>query len=445
MEKIYDVIVIGSGVAGMAVAHELATKKKIAVIENDLWGGTCPNRGCDPKKLLYAAVETKDAVTHLSGKGFSVNPQVHWPELMSFKESIIKPMSTASKKSLETAEIETVKGKAVFINENTIQVNNDTLTAEKFIIATGARPTLLNIEGKEHLLTSADFLSLKEMPKKVIFIGGGYVAFELATIANAAGAEVHIVHHNDRPLKAFDLELVDELIQQLESKGVTFHYNLNTKSVVQTDDQFILTADNNESITADLVFCATGRTPNSEELNLEKAGVTVDKKGIKVNEYLQSSNEIIFACGDVVSKKVEKLTPVASFEGAYLANYLTGKTSEKITYPSIPTVIYSSPKLAQTGMSTKQATEQKETYEVTTIDATSWFSYRRVNEPVSKIKVITHRETGLLVGASCLNAKADEMINFLTLLINKKITTQETAQFIMAYPTHASDLSSIYK
>ncbi|WP_034552469.1 dihydrolipoyl dehydrogenase family protein [Carnobacterium funditum] len=445
MEKIFDVIVIGSGVGGMAAANGLAAGKKVAIVENDLWGGTCPNRGCDPKKVLYSVVEAKDAVTQLAGKGFSVLPQVDWPELMSFKESIINPMSKGSKDSLQRAGIETIIGKAKFINKNTIQVNEDTLTAEKFIVATGARPSILPIEGKEHLLTSADFLSLSDMPKTVTFIGGGYVAFELATIANAAGAEVHIVHHNDRPLKAFDSELVKDIVHQLESKGITFHFNMDTKKIEKTNDAFILTAENKDPLLTDLVFCATGRGPNIEELDLEKAGVAYDKKGIQINDYLQTSNKDIFACGDVLSKSKEKLTPVASFEGAYLAQYLAKETTERIKYPCIPTVIYSSPKLAQTGITAQQAAEQENKYKVSTIDATSWFSYHRVNEPISKIKIITNLETGLLVGATCLNEKADELINFMSLLINQSMTAEETAQLIMAYPSIASDLGSLYK
>ena len=445
MNKAFDVIIIGSGVGGMAIANGLVAEgKKVAVIEDDLWGGTCPNRGCDPKKTLYSIVEAKDSVTQLIGKGFSHTPQVNWSELMAFKESIINPVSDASNKSLQSAGVETIIGKAKFIDEKTVQVNDGTFSAETFVIATGARPSLLPIEGKDYLLTSDDFLSLPEMPKTVTFIGGGYVSFELATIANAAGAKVHVVHHNDKPLKAFDSELVKQSVQQLEAKGVIFHFNMNTKEIKKNKDSFLVIIENNESIKTDLVFCATGRIPNIEELDLDKAKVDYDKNGIQIDDHLQTSSKNIFACGDVLSKKRAKLTPVASFEGNYLVKYLTGKTTDKIVYPCIPTVVYSSPKLAQTGVSIEQATEQEDDYEVSQIDATSWFSYSRVNEPISKIKLIKNRKTGLLVGATCLNERADDLINFLSLLIDEKMTTKEATQLIFAYPTIASDLSSIY-
>ena len=445
MGRTFDTIIIGSGVAGMAIANGLvADGKKVAIIEDDLWGGTCPNRGCDPKKTLYSIVEARDSVTQLIGKGFSHTPQVNWSELMTFKESIINPMSKASKKSLQSAGVETIIGKAKFIDEKTVQVDDETFSAETFVIATGARPSLLPIEGKDYLLTSEDFLSLPEMPKTVTFIGGGYISFELATIANAAGAKVHVIHHNDKPLKAFDSELVKKSVQQLESKGVIFHFNMNTKEIKKTNDSFLVIAENNESIQTDLIVCATGRIPNIEELDLDKAKVKYDKNGIQINDYLETSSKNIFACGDVLSKNKEKLTPVASFEGNYLVEYLTGKTTEKIVYPCIPTVVYSSPKLAQTGVSIEQAMQQEDTYEIVEIDATSWFSYSRVNEPISKIKTIKNRKTGLLVGATCLNDRADDLINFLSMIIDKKMTAEDAAKRIVAYPTIASDLSSIY-
>lgn len=444
MDKMYDAVVIGSGVGGTAIANGLAAAgKKVAIIENDLWGGTCPNRGCDPKKVLLAAVEAKDHVTQLIDKGFTETPAVNWPDLMAFKETFTDPVPQSSQESLQSAGVETITGSAQFIDEETLQVNEETVTAEYFVVAAGAKPSILPIEGSEHFLTSDDFLSLPEMPAMITFVGGGYIAFELAAIANAAGAEVHLIQHNDHPLKAFEEEFVNEIVQQLEAKGVHFHFNIETEKIEKIEDGFLLTDGEGFELTSDQIFCATGREPNIEELELEKAGVEVEKQGITVNEYLQTANDHIFACGDVLAKEQSKLTPVSTFEGDYLVSYLTGETKEKITYPTIPTVVFASPKLAQTGITPTEAAEQED-YEVSEIDATSWFSYRRVNEPVSKIKIVTERDTGLLVGATCINQRADDLINFFSLLIDQKTPSAEVAQMILAYPTIASDLPSIY-
>jgi len=442
MGKHYDVVVIGSGVSGKAAASSLASSgKRVAIVEDDLWGGTCPNRGCDPKKVLVSAVEAKDQLQQLQGKGFNTVPDVNWPDLMAFKETFTSPVPKQSKESLESAGVETFYGKAAFIDHHSLKVNEEELTAEQFVIAAGARPSILDIEGKEHFLTSREFLSLKEMPETITLVGGGYIAFEFAAIANAAGAAVHVIQHNDRPLKAFDQELVDLLMKQLEAKGVTFHLNISISKIEAAADGFSLTDDSDFQLNTDLVFCTTGRIPNTEALNLKNAGVDYDKKGITVNEYLQSSNPAIFAIGDILSKSQPKLTPVCSFESSYVVSYLTGKTTDPIAYPSIPTMVFSGPKLAQIGV---QATTDDDRYEVSAIDATKWFSYHRTNEPISKIKIVTDKDSGLLVGAACLNNEADELINYFSQLIEQKVSASEVADHIFAYPTIASDLSSIY-
>lgn len=445
MKKNFDVVVIGSGVAGMAAASGLASAgKKVAIVEEDLWGGTCPNRGCDPKKVLVSAVEAKDKAQQLQGKGLTAVPNVNWPELMAFKETFTSPVPEQSKKSLESSEVETFSGKAEFINDQTLQVNEDELNAKQFVIATGARPSLLDIEGKEHFLTSDDFLSLPDMPETITLVGGGYISFEFAAIANAAGAKVHVIQHNDKPLKAFDRELVDLLMEQLEAKGVTFHLNVEISKIEKTSNGFSLTDDSNFQLNSDLVFCTTGRVPNVDTLKLENTGVEYDKKGITVNDSLQTTHSAIFALGDVLSKSQPKLTPVSSFEANYLVSYLTGQDTKPISYPSIPTMVFSGPKLAQVGVTAEIAANNEKDYELSTIDATKWFSYSRLNEPVSKIKVITDKKTGLLVGATCLNNEADELINYFSQLIEQKVTAAAVSSHIFAYPTLASDLSYFY-
>lgn len=445
METKFDVIVIGSGVGGSGAASSLRSAgKKVAVVEEDLWGGTCPNRGCDPKKVLVSVVEARDNASQLQGKGLQSIPDINWSDLMSFKETFTNPVPEQSKKRLADAGIETFSGSAEFLDEHTLQVNGKKLTADQFVIATGARPSLLDIPGKEHFLTSEDFLSLQEMPKTITFIGGGYIAFEFAAIANAAGAKVHLIHHNDRPLKTFDSELVQQLMKELENKGVTIHLNIETSKVTKKGDGYVLSDDKNFELDTDLVFCSTGRIPNADNLQLEKAGVEFDKKGITVNDHLQTSSSHIFALGDVLAKKHPKLTPVSTFEANYLVAYLTNKTQDPIAYPLISSQVFSGPKLAQIGVTTQEAQENTAKYEITTTDATKFFSYTRKNEPVSTVKVITDKESNLILGAACLNNEADELINYFQALIDHQVTATELSQKILGYPTIASDLKYFY-
>ncbi|EMF0061343.1 NAD(P)/FAD-dependent oxidoreductase, partial [Enterococcus hirae] len=439
--KEYDEVVIGSGVAGMSVAYGLKKAgKNVLIIEENLWGGTSPNRGCDPKKILLNSVEARKRIEQLLGKGFSEVPTVDWQELQAFKRSFTDPVSKNRQKELAAADIDYLAGTARFINENTIIVGEEKISAEHFILATGQRPSILPIDGNEFLQTSTDFLSLSELPQDIIFIGAGYIAFELAMIAHASGSNVTIVHHNQRPLKEFDEQLVKQLVKQMEAAGIRFVFDFESQRIIQEGTHYSLQS-NDQELQADAIFCATGRQPNVERLDLEKAKVETTKHGVVVNDYLQTSNPMIFACGDIISRTEPKLTPVATFEGNYVANYVLGNTKEKISYPSISTIVFTSPKLAQVGVTKKQLTGQEEVVE---IDMTNWFTYHRVNEPLAKSQMI-YDKAGYLIGASVLSEQADDLINDLNLLISQHTKKEELEQWIMGYPTVASDLSYLLK
>lgn len=441
MKKNYDVVIIGGGVAGKAAAKGLANAdKNVAIIENDLWGGTCPNRGCDPKKILLSAAEARNRSEQLIDKGIENAPIINWPDLIAFKNTYTNPISENTKENLKDSGVVTYEGNGIFLDEKTFRINNELLAADQFIIATGARPSILDIKGKEHILTSRDFLDLPEMPETVAFIGGGYISFEFAAIANAAGAKVHLIHHNSTPLKDYDQELVKELMKQLENSGVTIYLDTDISQITKNDQGVLLTNGDEFKLQTDLVFGATGRLPNIENLNLEKAGVQVQKNGIQVNEFLQTTNPSIYAMGDVLAKKQPKITPVASFEARYLISLLTGKKKSSIIYPTIPTIVFSLPKLTQVGVTVEEAKSQPEQYDLSSVDATKWFSYFRINEGISQIKVIIDKKSGFLVGASVINSHADELINLFSILINKKIQGTELNSILFTYPTIASDI-----
>jgi len=433
--KKFDTIIIGAGPAGLAAAYNLkADGQSVAVFENNLWGGTCPNRGCDPKKVFLAGVEARDKMIQLQNKGFDEVPFVNWKQLEKFKETFTDPVSKGSRVGAVSVGITAIDGQPRFISENELTYNGETYQADNFIIATGQRPSYLNIKGKENLLSSTDFLSLKTMPEDITIIGAGYIAFELATIANATGSKVHVIHHNDRPLKEFDEKYAQELVKQLESKGVDFNFNIDTKEIIAQDGQYIIEADDFEMET-DLIIGATGRIPNVDLLDLEKANVQVDRHGVIVNDKMQSTNSKIFAIGDVVSTKEPKLTPVAGFEADYVSEVILGKTDQNIEFPLIPTVVYGSPKLAQVGIQTGA--------KVVDQDVTNWFTYSRTNEPKARIKIILNDKSEI-IGATVLSNEADSMINLLTNAIKSHMTHADVKKQILAYPTPASDLEYLF-
>ncbi|MEA5002035.1 MAG: NAD(P)/FAD-dependent oxidoreductase, partial [Christensenella sp.] len=372
--KKYDVVVIGSGVGGSSAAYALKEGgKSVALVEEDLWGGTCPNRGCDPKKVFVAGMEAVERNNQLAGKGLSPIRSINWPELLAFKRTFTDPFPEAFKKEAQGNGIDTIAGSACFVDERKIDVGGTVIEADAFIIATGQRPGILDIEGKEYLKTSTDFLGMEELPPRMAFLGAGYIAFELAAIANAAGSEVTVIHHNNRPLKGFDANMVSEMVTAFQGKGVRFVFDTEIGRVQEENGQFILSGDD-YSAEADYVVCAAGRVPNIEKLELEKAGVAYGKRGISVNKYLQTSNTYVFACGDVIDKKQPKLTPVAKFEGQYIAKKILDEQAAGIVYPPVATVVYGSPKLAQVGIDVSEAQRQPEKYVIRELDMTGWFT-----------------------------------------------------------------------
>ncbi|MGG5331415.1 dihydrolipoyl dehydrogenase family protein [Enterococcus sp. AZ163] len=436
--KNYDAIVIGGGPGGIAAAYALQEQNKsVAVIEADLWGGTCPNRGCDPKKILMSAVEAKSRIEKLNGKGFNGSPTIQWDELMTFKRSYTDSVPSNTKKGFEDAEIDTFEGQAEFIDANTIKVADEQLSAKQFLIATGQRPAILPVERQEYLQTSTDFLNLDKMPERITFIGAGYIAFELATIANAAGADVHIIQHNDQPLKGFDKELAMDLVDHLKNKGITFHFNIDIAKVEAVEPGYCLSAENFE-LSTDMVVVAAGRVPNIESLKLDNAGVNYSKRGIIVDDYLRTNQAHIFACGDVLDKSHPKLTPVSGFEASYVVKAMNGDT-EPIHYPQIPSLVFGDQKLARVGLSEKELSENAQKYHSKTIELGSWFTYFRINDQEAKIKLV-YDENQKIVAITCFSELADELINYFNLILEKKVSHEELTDFIFAYPTPASDL-----
>lgn len=435
----YEVIVIGSGPAGNTAAYALKEQgKKVAIVESDLWGGTCPNRGCDPKKMLMSGVEAQKRIETMIGKGFEQTPKIVWEDLMTFKRSYTDSVPQNTKEGLDSAEITRYQGQASFIDAHKIIVDDQTLTADQFLIATGQRPAVLPIDGQELLQSSTDFLELEHLPKRIAFLGAGYIAFELAIIANAAGSNVHIIHHNDRPLKGFDQELVSDLVDHMKADGITFHFNVDTKAVELMHPNYRVTGEDFELIT-DMVIGATGRIPNVEGLNLENAGVEYDKRGIKVDDHLRTAQQTIFACGDVVARSQPKLTPVAGFEAGYVVGAMSDE-QKAIEYPLIPTIVFGDQRLARVGLSEKELTDHPEKYHSQTTDLSSWYTYHRINDQGAKIKIVYDEEENI-VAISCLSQLADEVINYLLVILTKKMTHEEVEKYIFAYPSPASDLS----
>ncbi|MGF9695879.1 dihydrolipoyl dehydrogenase family protein [Paenibacillus sp. MABNR03] len=446
MTPLYDLIAIGTGSAASSVVSRCAEAGwKIAVIDEREFGGTCALRGCDPKKVLAGAAELIDWNERMLGKGTQGKTTMNWPELMNFKRTFTASIPRASEDKFKQAGMDTFHGEAVFVDEEHIRVGDALLRGKHILIATGAQPAPLPIEGAEHLLYSDDFLDMEQLPDQLVLVGGGYIAFEFAHIAARAGTEVHIIHRGERPLEQFDKDLVDLLVQKSEEIGIHVHLNAEVKSIRQQGGTYLVSGTRNgadHQWHCGRVVHGAGRIPNIEGLELEKGKVSYSKNGIIVNEYLQStSNPRVYAAGDVAATKGLPLTPLAGQESRAVASNLLKGNHAQPNYKVMPSIVFTVPSLGSVGLNVEQA--EKEGYEVKVNDMSKWYTYKRTNEKYAMAKVVIDNATGRILGAHVIGSETEELINLFAMAIQFGITTDQLNTMNFAYPTAASDLGSL--
>jgi glutathione reductase (NADPH) len=448
MAQSFDLVVIGTGAGGSLVARRCrAAGWRVAIADELPFGGTCQLRGCDPKKVLVGVAEALDAVRRLGGKGIDPGAaRIAWPELMRFKRSFTEGVSERKQVAFARDGIEPLHGHAAFVGPSALEVGGARVEARHVVIATGARPMDLPIAGREELRSSDAFLDLDDLPRRVVFLGGGFVSFELGHVASVAGAEVAIVELMDRPLAGFDPDLVDLLAERTRAMGIDLRLGTRVEAIERRAGGLRVRGRRGEkevAIEADLVVHGAGRVPAVDHLGLEAAGVEFDRKrGVAVNRRMQSvSNPAVYAVGDAAAGGLP-LTPVASFEARVAADNLLGEARE-IDYPAIPSAIFTIPPLAAVGLSEAEARERGGEIDVRRERTDSWYSSRRLAETASGFKVVTERGTGRVLGAHVLGHGAEELINQFAIAIRAGMTARDLKGMILAYPSLGSDLQSM--
>ena len=443
--KNYDLFVIGAGVAGMTIASKAAKNGlNVGITDKQQYGGTCALRGCDPKKVLIGPTEASYHAGHLIGKGINQQPEINWPDLMDFKQEIIEDMPSQIEAGFKTQGIDMYHEAASFLSENILSVGEKEIKADKIVIATGARPRTLEFPGAEFAMTSTDFLDLPEMPESLLFIGGGYIGFEFAHIAARAGAEVTIVHRSKKPLKNFEEDIVSHLIEASEDLGINLVLETEVCGIEKIDAGYKVKGNYKGEYRffgADLVVNSAGRVPDISELNLDKAGVEFNQRGIIVNEYLQSStNPGVYAAGDVAATEGLPLTPVSTLEGYLAADNIIEPGANKVEYPPIPTVVFTLPTMAAVGLTETRADAEGYDYKVNYQDASGWFNAKRQQVPAYAFKVIIDKDTDTILGAHLIGPNAEEVINLFALYIKTGLEVTEIKKMVFTYPTLASDI-----
>lgn len=445
--KTFDLVVIGTGSAGATAAHACRQAGwEVVIIDSHPFGGTCALRGCDPKKVLVGAAELVDWHRRMEGRGVTASgARMDWPALIEFKRTFTDPVAPNREEGYRKVGISAFHGRARFTGPQELAVGEETLAAKHILIAAGARPATLGIPGEELLTTSEQFLELASLPRRVLFVGGGYISCEFAHVAARAGAEVRILHRGDRLLEGFDPDLVALLTKVTQDLGVDIRFQTAVQRIERREGTLAVSAEvggKSETFEADLVVHGAGRVPDIDDMALELAGVKREKRGVVVNEYLQSvSNPAVYAAGDAAASGGPPLTPVAALEGHVAAtNLLQGNRLPVPDSANVASVVFTVPPLASVGLSETAARERGLKFRTKFQETSGWYSTRRVNAPASGYKVLIEEGSGRILGAHLFGPHADEVMNLFLLAMYAELPAAALKGVLFGYPTGASDV-----
>jgi glutathione reductase (NADPH) len=439
----FDLFVIGGGSAGVRCARIAAGHgARVGVAEERFWGGTCVNIGCVPKKLLVQAGEYGAWADDSAGFGWTIKKGPHdWAKLIAAKDREITRLEGIYRRLLNNAGATIFDARATFIDPHTLDVGGKHVTAEKIVIATGGYPERPPIPGADLGIISDDAFYLERMPKKIVICGSGYIAVEFAGIFQALGAETHLVYRQPLPLRGFDQDMREALAEALAAQGVILHAGGQIKKLEADGPQRVLTYGDGQTISADLVFFATGRKPNTAVLDLGKAGVTTQPSGaVVISHKLQTSQPHIYAIGDVTDRV--NLTPVATAEGHALADSLFGNNPREVSLRNVPSAVFSTPPVSTVGLTEEEAAS------LGLVDVyVTKFTPMRHNlsgrNRKTTMKLVVDQVSQRILGVHMLGEDAPEIVQGLAIAVVMGATKQDFDRTIGIHPTAAEEFVTL--
>ncbi|WP_395019841.1 dihydrolipoyl dehydrogenase family protein [Dongia sp.] len=441
----FDVVIIGGGNAGLGVT--VATRKaglSVALIEPRELGGTCPNRGCTPKKVLVAAAHALDEIAHAKTHCISVDkPKLDWGALIDREQEMIRPIPQNLEKSMRDRGVTVLRGHAKFAGPNRVNLDGRILEAKTIVIATGSKPRDLPISGAEHLVTSDAVLSDRNLPGEVVFIGGGVIALEFSHVYARAGATVTILETLPRLLSALDTDAVDQLRAETERIGVSVRTSVTVKRIEKKGARFrvVFEQDGKEhDVEADRVVNGAGRVADIDGLDLGAGQVETDKGRVKTDAFLRStSNPNVYICGDAFAGSPQ-LSPLATYEGNLVGRNIVEGPKHQPDYASIPSCVYTIPALASVGLTEAKAKESGRRIKVRSTDMSGWISARTYAEPKAWAKLVIDEDADLILGAHIFGHAGEELIHFLALAMAQKTPAARLRDMVYAFPTFSADI-----
>lgn len=445
MVKEYDYIVIGGGSGGIASANRAAMHgAKVILFEGKEVGGTCVNVGCVPKKVMWYGAQVAETLHRYAGEyGFDMTiNNFDFATLKANRQAYIDRIHGSYERGFDSNGVERVYEYARFVDPHTVEVAGERYTAPHILIATGGHALYPNIPGSEYGITSDGFFELDEVPKRTAVIGAGYIAVEVAGVLNALGSDTHLFVRKDRPLRTFDKDIVDVLVDEMAKSGPTLHTHANATEVVKNaDDSLTISFDNGETITVDCLIWAIGRAANTSGFGLEKTGVKLTEKGtIYSDEFENTSVPGIYALGDVTGKL--DLTPVAVKAGRQLSERLfNNKADAKLDYTDVATVVFSHPVIGSVGLTEEKAIAKygAENIKVYKSSFTPMYTALGDNRQPSTMKLVTLGEDEKIIGLHGIGYGVDEMIQGFSVAIKMGATKADFDNTVAIHPTGSEE------
>jgi len=442
----YDLFTIGAGSGGVRASRYAAgLGARVAVAEERYLGGTCVNAGCIPKKLFSYAAHYGEDIGHAAGYGWRVAaPAFDWRTLVANKDREIERLNTVYANLLSGAGVALLRGHATLADAHTVVVDGRRISARYILVATGGWPVVPPIPGAERAISSNEAFHLSELPRRVLVVGGGYIAVEFASIFNGLGTDTTLVYRGERLLKGFDAELGGFLAGEMGNKGVRIRFHCNIEGIARAahDNALRATLADGSALEADCVMYATGRAPNTRGLGLERAGVTLAANGaVVVDAMYQSSVSSIYAVGDVIDRVL--LTPVALAEGMFVAENLFGSGGPSLDYEGIPTTIFSNPNVGSVGLSEAMARARAGDIDVY---RTSFGPLRhQLTGSGEKVlmKLVVDRKTERVLGVHMVGPDAGEIIQGFAVALKCGATKRQFDATIGIHPTIAEELVTL--
>ena len=442
----FDLFVIGAGSGGVRAARFAAGfGARVAVAESRYLGGTCVNVGCVPKKLLVYGAHFAEDFEQASGFGWSLGEaNFDWATLIANKNREIERLNGIYRNLLTNSGVSLFEGHARIVDAHTVEVNGQRHSTERILIATGGWPQIPDIPGREHAISSNEAFFLKQLPKRVLVVGGGYIAVEFASIFHGLGATTSLLYRGDLFLRGFDGAVREHLRDELSKKGLDLQFNADIASIErQADGSLAATLKDGRVLEADCVFYATGRRPMLDNLGLENVEVKLDKRGyVEVDDLFQTSTPSILALGDVIGRV--QLTPVALAEGMAVARRLFKPEEYRpLDYSMIPTAVFSLPNIGTVGLSEEQAIAAGHKVKIFESRFRPMKLTLTENPERTLMKLVVDADSDRVLGCHMVGPEAGEIIQGLAVAIKAGATKQIFDETLGIHPTAAEEFVTL--